>query len=310
MFGYVRPRRDLLQERELADYRAAYCGLCRALGKGYGFAARFLVNYDMTFLYLLRSSAAEAAPTGDCWCPARVCGKKTCTLDPEGFDTVAACTVVLCVEKLRDDIRDKGFLKGLPARLLHLVFRRAYRRAARRLPAFAALAERQLRALSALEAAESPSIDAVSDAFASIVAGCAGDLEDPALRRPMEQILYQTGRFLYLADALDDLREDCRKGSYNPLRFRFALEQGALAPADLDYLAQLTDSSVNLAGAALNLLPGRAHQGLLENIIYLGLPAVFAAVRAGIFRARAPLFSRRKRERTAQARAGDPGVNT
>ena len=287
MFGYVRPRRDRMTEAELAAYQSAYCGLCRALGKGYGFAARFLVNYDMTFLYLLRASAAEAVPARACWCPARVCGKKPCIADREGFDTVAACTVILCGEKLRDDIRDKGFLRSLPARLLLLVYRRAWRKAARRLPAFAALASEQLRALSALEAARSASIDAVSDAFAKIIAGCAADLEEPALRRPMEQILYHTGRFLYLADALDDLREDCRRDSYNPLRYRFELRDGAMQPEDLDYLAQLTDSSVNLAGAALALLPLRAYDALLENIVYLGLPTVFAAVRAGKFQSRA-----------------------
>ena len=46
MFGYVRPRRDQLAEADLDAYQAAYCGLCRALGKRYGFFARFLVNYD------------------------------------------------------------------------------------------------------------------------------------------------------------------------------------------------------------------------------------------------------------------------
>ena len=51
MFGYVLPRRDRLSEEAQARYHAAYCGLCRALKLEYGFAARFLVNYDMTFLY-------------------------------------------------------------------------------------------------------------------------------------------------------------------------------------------------------------------------------------------------------------------
>ena len=32
MFGYVRPNRDELKVRELRDYEALYCGLCRALG--------------------------------------------------------------------------------------------------------------------------------------------------------------------------------------------------------------------------------------------------------------------------------------
>lgn len=286
MFGYVRPRRDQLAEADLDAYQAAYCGLCRALGKRYGFFARFLVNYDMCFLSLLRSSVKEPAREARCWCPARVCGKKNCVLDPEGYEVPAACTVILCYEKLRDNVRDEGFFKGLPARLLRLVYRRAYGRAARRLPDFAALTARQLTALGELEAAQSPSIDAAADAFAQITAACAADLEDPALRRPMEQVLYQTGRFLYLADALDDLKEDCAKGNYNPLRFRFTPENGALRPEDETYLTQLTDSSVNLAGAALALLPLRAHEALLENIVYLGLPAVFAAVKAGRFNSR------------------------
>jgi hypothetical protein len=289
MFGYVRPRIDRLAAEELDAYRAAYCGLCRALGKEYGFPARFLVNYDMTFLYLLRASVFTPPEPRQCWCPARVCGKKPCIPDPEGYRPVAACTVLLCVEKLRDDVRDKGFFRSLPARLLTLVYRRAWRKACGALPAFAALTRTQLSRLGELEQAQSPSIDAVADTFARIVAGCAADLEDPALRRPMEQLLYQTGRFLYLADALDDLREDCEDDAYNPLRFRFAPKEGELEPEILEYLTQLTDASVNLAGAALALLPLCAYGALLENIVYLGLPAVFAAVKAHKFQARAGL---------------------
>ena len=286
MFGYVRPRRDQLPQAELDAYQAAYCGLCRTLGKEYGFHARFLVNYDMTFLYLLRASVSAPAETARCWCPARVCGKKTCALDPEDFGTAAACTVILCWEKLRDDAADEGFFKSLPARFLSRVYRRAYQKAASRLPDFAALTARQLAALRELEAAKSPSIDAVADAFARITAACAADLEDPAVRRPMEQVLYHTGRFLYLADALDDLKRDCEKGNYNPLRFRFSVENGALTPEDRTYLTELTDSSVNLAGAALALLPLRSHEALLENIVYLGFPAVFSLVKAGKFNSR------------------------
>ena len=295
MFGYVRPRRDRLSQGELEAYQAAYCGLCRALGKRYGFLARFLVNYDMTFLYLLRASAAAPAETARCRCPARICGRKACAMDAEGFEIVAACTVILTVEKLRDNIRDEGFFRALPYRLLDRVYRRAWRKAASRLPAFAALTRVQLTKLHALEEAESPSIDAAADAFARIVAGCVGDLEDQSLRRPMEQILYQTGRFLYLADALDDLKKDCEKNAYNPLRFRFSVENGTLTPEDQIYLTQLTDSSVNLAGAALALLPLRSHEKLLENIVFLGFPAVFSLVKAGKFNSRDKIrFSRQQ----------------
>lgn len=290
MFGYVRPRRDLLEQAEFERYHAAYCGLCRALGKQYGFRARFLVNYDMTFLYLLRASVSEPCAVEPCRCPAKLCGRKPCTLDAAGYAPVCACTVILSYEKLCDQLRDEGFLRSLPYRALTLLYRRAYRKAASQLPEFAALCAEQLAALHALEEASSPSVDATADAFARIVSGCVDDLAAPELRRPMEQLLYHTGRFLYLADALDDLKEDCRREAYNPLRFRFAVTDGALSQADLDYLTQLTDSSVNLAGAALELLPGKAYRKILENIVYYGFPAVFFAVKTGKFRSKESLW--------------------
>lgn len=286
MFGYVRPRKDELRLKDYDAYRAAYCGLCRAMGKRYGFLTRFLVNYDMTFLYLLRRSTEEGCPVRRCFCPARLFRRKDCICDDAGYEVVAACNVILTYHKLQDDAEDAGFFRRLVSRAAMRLLRRPYHRAAERLPAFRELARRQLEALRALEQARCPSIDETADAFALLIAGCASDLTDPAIRRPMEQVLYHTGRFLYLADALDDLSEDCRKGRYNPLRCRFSVENGKLSEQDLDYLAQLTDASVNLAGSALALLPDKAYGPVLENIVYLGLPSVFFAVRQGRFRAR------------------------
>ncbi len=294
MFGYVRPRRDLLKQEDFEAYRRAYCGLCRALGKQYGFRARFLVNYDMTFLYLVRAGVLPPRGAARCWCPARVCGRKDCTLDAPDFAPVAACSVILSYEKLRDNLRDEGFFRGLPSRLLFLLFRRAYRKASRQLPDFAALCGRQLSALHKLESEKSLSIDATADAFAQIVSGCVADVGDAALRRPMEQVLYHTGRFLYLVDALDDLKRDCEKDAYNPLRYRFSVTDGALGEEDLTYLTQLINGSVNLAGAALELLPGLAYRNLLENIVYYGFASVFSAVKTGKFQAKASLWQKKR----------------
>ena len=53
MFGYVRPSLPKLTEEDKRRFRAAYCGLCRALGERYGLPARFILNYDLTFLAVL-----------------------------------------------------------------------------------------------------------------------------------------------------------------------------------------------------------------------------------------------------------------
>jgi len=49
MFGYVRPHKAELLVKEYEMFRAAYCGLCTALKERYGAAARYVINYDLTF---------------------------------------------------------------------------------------------------------------------------------------------------------------------------------------------------------------------------------------------------------------------
>ena len=59
MFGYIQPMECELKVREQALYRAAYCGLCRAIGGRYGQAARMALNYDCAFLGLFLETLSE-----------------------------------------------------------------------------------------------------------------------------------------------------------------------------------------------------------------------------------------------------------
>ena len=94
MFGYIRPRRDTLLVRDYDRYRAASCGLCRALGKRCGFAARFLVSYDMIFLYLLFRAPEKAGESRKCHCPAHV-ARRSCELGGDAMDLAADFSVLL-----------------------------------------------------------------------------------------------------------------------------------------------------------------------------------------------------------------------
>ena len=46
MFGYVRPADGHLTAEDKSRFQAAYCGLCRSLGRRYGLAARMILKYD------------------------------------------------------------------------------------------------------------------------------------------------------------------------------------------------------------------------------------------------------------------------
>lgn len=282
MFGYVLPRKDRLSEQEVQRYKAAYCGLCTSLKQNYGFFARFLVNYDMTFLYFLLEQ--EENRSERCFCPARVVCRKNCLRSDSAMEFAADMSVLLSYWKLRDAQRDGNFLHRLGAKAALLLYRRSRKKAAEKHPEADRVFASQLQKLHELEDANCPSIDRPADAFASLLKVCASFCKDETVRRTAEVLLYHVGRFLYLADALEDLPKDNRSGNYNPLRYRYELHDGALSAPDQAQLLHTADASVSLAASALELLPQTADSGILRNIIYDGLPTVLACVAQGTFR--------------------------
>ena len=294
MFGYVRPFPDELKGKDLRLWREDYCGLCHCLGKRHGFLARFLLSYDMTFLYVLLGMDAQVEKAQKCWCPAGAVCKKACRPADERMEYAADLTVLLSYWKLADEVEDGGFFRRLTARVLQQVFRRAYRRAAAALPEADALIALQLSQLRKLEEAQSDSLDATADAFAVILRSFASAWADPVSRRVGEQLLYHIGRYVYLVDALDDLEKDQKRGVYNPIISRFGLAEGALPEAERAYLLQILDASVSQAGAAFELMAHGKRSAVIENIIYYGLPAVLKAVSLGQYRRRKRLRFNRK----------------
>jgi len=190
--------------------------------------------------------------------------------DGPALEFAADVGMVLTWWKLKDTIQDEGPLEGLSARGAVLVLRAACRRAAGRLPEFAAAVRACLEELARLEEENCPSMDRTADAFARLLQAAAP--AEGAQGRVLSQLLYHVGRWIYLADARDDLEEDRARGRYNPVAVRYGPE------GDDEALGLTMDRSLELAGAALQLGEFGCRKALLENMIYLGLPAVQQAV--------------------------------
>ena len=273
MFGYVRPALNLLDEEEKALYQSAYCGLCHAMGERHGFFARFTLNYDFAFLAILFTDGGQG---GECSrrCPAHPFGKKRVCICSGGRNAAADASMILTWQKLRDDVKDRGFFRGLPARFLCLFFARAYHRAKEAMPGFARQVEVSLDCLHRMEERRSGELDRAADAFAGILMAAAPECPEENRRRVLEQILYHVGRWIYLTDAWDDLEEDRKAGRYNPVEARF----GGACEANREYLATSMTHSLRLAISAANLAQFGRWTGIVENTLYHGLPAVQTAV--------------------------------
>ena len=277
MFGYVRPVMNLLSTEEKEAYQSAYCGLCHVMGQRHGWLARLTLNYDFTLLALLHYGCSASGETACHRCPVHPFRKARTSLCGKALEAAADESIILTWYKLSDDVADHGFVSGIPSRFLRFLFRRAYRRASSARPRFNQRVSKEMARLSDFEAEKSPMLDRVADTFARILAAAAEDCEGDKNQRAMEQLLYHLGRWVYLADAWDDLKDDLKAKRYNPLDSRF---QGK-ALEERPYVETTMTHSMRLIHSAANLLEFDSWQPVIENILYRGLPAVQSAVLDG-----------------------------
>lgn len=288
MFGYVLPAKNRLSEEERARFRAVYCGLCHTLGKRYGFAARFTLNYDFTLLAILLSDA-QGGESRCRRCAAHPCRGCAALAQTPALDRAADKSLILTWWQLQDHIADNGFFRGLKYRLAALVLRRPCRRARRADPAFDAVVREKLGELAALERAQCPSLDRAAEPFAALLAAIADGVTEERRRRILAQIFYHLGRWIYLVDASDDASDDARTGAYNPLRFRYGVQ--TLGEEEKQMLAQTLDASVREMSAAYALWDFGVWTPILDSIFYDSLYSIGSAVLRGTYHAPPRLHS-------------------
>lgn len=270
MFGYVKPYNPELRVRELEEYKAVYCGLCKQLGRSFGVFARFTLSYDFAFLAMLKTALdSEICPeTERCACIAHPFCKRIRVRENAAMQMAARAAMISVYYKLLDDREDEGFFRRIGAALLLPFAKRARRKALAFADGAAAdeAAAKMSAAQAQLEAEKCQIPDAAAEPTANFLAAvlknCAATAEQAAV---LERFGYLLGRYIYLCDALDDLEDDRRRGRYNP--FLYAGGEAAIAAKNALFLttAELSDD--------FDLLELHRYEGILENIIRIGLRA-------------------------------------
>ena len=270
MFGYVKPYNPELRVRELEEYKAVYCGLCKQLGRSFGVFARFTLSYDFAFLAMLKTALdSEICPeTERCACIAHPFCKRIRVRENAAMQMAARTAMISVYYKLLDDRADEGFFRRIGAALLLPFAKRARRKALAFADGAAAdeAAAKMSSAQAQLEAEKCQIPDAAAEPTANFLAAvlknCAATAEQAAV---LERFGYLLGRYVYLCDALDDLEDDRRRGRYNP--FLYAGGEAAIAAKNALFLttAELSDD--------FDLLELHRYEGILENIIRIGLRA-------------------------------------
>ena len=263
MFGYVRTYTEELKIRENAYYQSIYCGLCRALGKSLCKEGRLSLSYDMVFLAIIRYRLEEKTPEiGQHRCPVPPFRKKPMAETDEVLSYCSAVSGLLTWHKLDDDVKDGRGLKKLGSELLRSAAGRMRKKAGMSDLDTALTAE--LEKLSELEKSGEGTPDSLAETSGQMLASVFAYGLDGEKKRIAYEIGRHIGRWIYFADAVDDLEKDMKKGRFNP--FSSGLDVGMCRNAML--------LELQAASCACDLLPSDGDMlcALTDNILRLGMP--------------------------------------
>lgn len=272
MFGYLLPDKQELKVKEYAQYRAAYCGVCRAIKLRYGELPRLAVSYDAAVFAVLLCGVSGQLP---------VAKRRRCVLNPvqpkpvyEGsiaLDYMAAVSVLLAWGRLKDAWADE---KQIVAPIAMGALALARRRAEQAYPAMARHIDNCLSELHELEQSGCAELDRPADAMGKLLGGILLD-GIPLGQGPkvlLRSMGYHMGRWVYLVDALDDKAKDQKTGSYN------VLLRTQNADATTELAAQACEYAASQAAAVLDLLDFEWGREIITNVLYCGMPSVLHKV--------------------------------
>lgn len=294
MFGYVTVDKAELKMKDWERYNAYYCGVCKSIGARYGQIPRMILSFDAAFIAVLLAGLTDERPGEDGAAGDYSLSKERCIAHPvkeklivreAAVDYAADVMLLLAYYKMEDDRQDEHTVKAAAAASY---LRGAKARIEKVHPGLGEVLAAQLGRQSELESQCCSSVDQAADPTGCImeavfiegqrvVFGDAGDAAEQAVQqRVLAQLGYQLGRWIYLIDAADDLKDDIASGGYNPLKERFLYDPAGETKEDFskrvhdDVERILLSCLADMAGS-LDLLEIRRNQDIIRNVVQFGL---------------------------------------
>ena len=269
MFGYVNPDTPYLFIKDEKLYKALYCGMCKSIGTGCGQRARAALTYDMAFMSaLIHNIRREDVQIKKAHCAIHWFKKRPIALKDDTSVLLGCINTALAYYKLCDDKAD-GDKKGI----FRHMFKRGLKRAKRRHPEAVEIIKSQLEKQAALEKANCAIIDEACEPTAEMMKKLSVYALKEFSTEATEGLFYDLGKWVYLADALDDYDKDVKKKRYNVLYNAFGEKQKCVAveknAEEITYIFDSLFADMRQKLADINF---RYNHDLTDNIILRGIP--------------------------------------
>lgn len=269
MFGYISPDRPYLFIKDETLYKALYCGLCKSIGAGCGELSRTALTYDMAFMSaLVHNIRSEDVKIKKARCALHIIKSRPISCTDDTTVLLGCINTALAYYKLCDDYED-GDRKGV---FRHL-YKRGMKRAAKKHSRAVEIIKTQTEKQAELEKAGCSVIDMACEPSAEMMrllsVYALGDYSTPAT----EGLFYDLGKWVYLADALDDYDKDVKRGRYNVLFNAFGQNCKAEAVKNnYEEISFIFDSLFADMRQRLSEIKFAFNHDLTDNIILRGIP--------------------------------------
>ena len=218
MFGYIIINKAEMKFKEFDLYHAYYCGICRDLKRRYGAAGQISLSYDMTFLAMLLTGLYEPETReGTCKClvhPFESHATRNNIFTEYAADMNALFAYYKCQDDWQDEKKLRGLLYGRVLEGRTEGLRKSYREKWGRLG-------KLMQAFNQAERDPGADIDTLAGLFGQVMAEIVAVRQDE-WEENLRRLGFFLGKFIYLMDAYEDIEEDLKKGTPNPLKERYA----------------------------------------------------------------------------------------
>jgi hypothetical protein len=269
MFGYIQPDRPHLFIKDEALYKALYCGMCKCIGSSCGGFARTALTYDIAFMSALVHNIKN--------CDVKI-KKSRCYLhwfkrrpmvavDETGL-VLGCINSALAYYKLIDDKAD-GDKKGVFA----FLYKKGYKRTLKKHAKVAEIIGAQTAAQKELEESKCSVIDMACEPTANMMKELSTYILGEFATAETEGLFYDIGKWVYLADALDDYDKDVKRGRYNVLynAYQTSTKGEAVQKGEKEltfiFNSLFADMRMHLAKIKFYF-----NHDLTDNIIIMGIP--------------------------------------
>ena len=275
MFGYIKTDDPYLFKKDDVLYKSLYCGVCKAIGRSCGQAARLSLTYDIAFLSAVAHNVMNKDVTiENKRCVAHPIIKRPIAKKDELTEKLACINTLLAYYKVTDDVYDNG--KG---KFKRLVLNSGFKRAKKKFPMIDEIISARYEELRALEKRGEKSVDMVADPFSILLAEISDETLGEYKTENTRKLFYAVGKFIYLIDALDDYDKDLKKGNYNVFSSvygRFNVKE--LLEKDGEEISFIFSSVFSSVEENLNAVKFYFNKDLITNILLRGLKKTFADV--------------------------------